>query len=113
MKLIFWRWPLDRPGDTLGIATLTRLTAGTKQRWRDVARTASARMGFIEETFVNYMGQAVKHGQPDSPDLVATQEERCGLSEHGITPGASRPIWRAPHLRRDPDRWLVRESRPP
>jgi len=28
-----------------------------------------------------------------------------------ITPGASRPIWRAPHRRRDQDRWLVRESR--
>lgn len=35
--------------------------------------------GFIEETFVNFIGQAVRHGQPVftiySPDLVATENE--------------------------------------
>src|SRR5260221_6237742 len=35
--------------------------------------------GYIEETFVNFVGQQVKHGQPVftiySPDLVATQKE--------------------------------------
>jgi membrane fusion protein, copper/silver efflux system len=52
--------------------------------------------GFIEETFVNYIGQVVKHGQPVftiySPDLVATQKEYLlALKSRGVLKDSSFP----------------------
>lgn len=52
--------------------------------------------GFIEETFVNYIGQEVKHGQPVftiySPDLVSTQKEYLlALKSRGVLKDSSFP----------------------
>src|SRR5690348_12876009 len=52
--------------------------------------------GFIEETFVNFIGQAVKHGQPVytiySPDLVATENEYLlALKSRGVLKDSSFP----------------------
>jgi len=52
--------------------------------------------GFIEETFVNYVGQVVNHGQPVftiySPDLVSTQKEYLlALKSRGVLKDSSFP----------------------